>query len=336
VKIAIIRFSSFGDILCTGPAVRSLKARYPDAEITYITSNPFGELAACLPGVDHTFAVDKKGEGYTKSLNTLSETKWDMVADLQGSPRSKHLVSSLNPINQSVDTPPRLRRALLLYTRQKFGKFLSVPERMIASLSPFGVVDDGRSLQLDIPETIVDEAKKKYGESLENTVVFVTGAKHKTKMWSGEYWLELLKEIENKHRIVFIGSDGDVPDVVSDYCENSDRCLDLSGKTSILEAAAVILLSKAVVSGDTGPMHMAVALDKPLVTMFGPTVEEFGFFPFRAKKCVILQKKMWCRPCTPHGSSICWRGHHRCLKDIGPDEVVAALEKVVALEGAKV
>ena len=72
---------------------------------------------------------------------------------------------------------------------------------------------------------------------------------------------------------------------------------------------------------------MAVAVSTPLVAIFGPTVEEYGFFPFRAK-AKVLQRNIWCRPCSAHGTERCPLGHHRCMREIQPGDVIRALEEL--------
>ncbi|MBI1966947.1 MAG: glycosyltransferase family 9 protein, partial [Gemmatimonadetes bacterium] len=87
--------------------------------------------------------------------------------------------------------------------------------------------------------------------------------------------------------------------------------------------------AKVLVSGDTGVMHMATGVGTPVVALFGPTVEPFGFFPYRAR-AEVLQRDLDCRPCSAMGTAKCPLGHHRCLVDIAPAEVVAAVERLVA------
>ena len=76
-------------------------------------------------------------------------------------------------------------------------------------------------------------------------------------------------------------------------------------------------------------MHMATAVGTPVVALFGPTVRQFGFFPYRAR-ALVLERELPCRPCSYHGGPACPLGHHRCLRDISPDEVARGVE---AMEG---
>ncbi|MCB2199958.1 glycosyltransferase family 9 protein [bacterium] len=330
MRIAVIRLSSFGDILCTGPAVRGIRTRFPDAQITYITNPPYVGVAAALPGVDHVVAVERRGEAFERSLDDLDASEpYDKVADLQGSLKSDKIAQRLGTTDVLTDRPPRFRRAMLLGLRLRVGEFTPVPLRMVQTLAPWGVEDDGGSLRVVVPPDARDRVESGWNDGLRDAYVLVPGAKHATKQWPGEYWRGLLEKIDRSQRVVILGAKGELPQDLEGVDEQFDNVIDLTGKTGLLEAAAVLEQAKVLVSGDTGPMHLAVAVGVPMVTLYGPTVREFGFYPFRAKRSVVLEREMWCRPCSAHGSKRCPLGHHRCLREIKPDEVWAAVQKVV-------
>jgi heptosyltransferase-2 len=83
------------------------------------------------------------------------------------------------------------------------------------------------------------------------------------------------------------------------------------------------------VSGDTGVMHMATGVGTPVVALFGPTVEAFGFFPYTSR-AEVVQLDLACRPCSSHGGPKCPLGHHHCLTLVAPEAVYAALCRSVA------
>jgi heptosyltransferase-2 len=91
--------------------------------------------------------------------------------------------------------------------------------------------------------------------------------------------------------------------------------------------AALLKRARALVSGDTGVMHLSTAVGVPVVALYGPTVEHFGFFPYHAK-AAILQREIGCRPCSAHGGPACPLTHHRCMQDLLPDQVLEALRKL--------
>ncbi|HMU62585.1 MAG TPA: glycosyltransferase family 9 protein, partial [Gemmatimonadales bacterium] len=109
----------------------------------------------------------------------------------------------------------------------------------------------------------------------------------------------------------------------------ADGAVVAAGQFGLQGTGALLSRASALVSGDTGVMHMATGVGTPVVALFGPTVEAFGFFPYRAR-ATVLQRDLPCRPCSRMGGPVCPLGHHACLRDIGPDAVASAL---AALEG---
>lgn len=329
MRIAVIRFSSLGDVLCTGPAVRGLHRAFPEAEIVFITNPDYRDLAAALPGVSRVAVVERRGEQFKRDLERVVwQGPWDRVVDLQGSPKSRRLAKALSPVKHVMDTPPRLCRALHLVTRVRFGGNNPVPQRMLSRLSRWGVTDDGGSLKVDLPSSAVRRVEETWGEAVEGTVVLVPGAKHETKRWPEDHWQELLRHISQTERVVVVGGEGELTQVLGEELEKrGDRGLDLTGRTTPMELATVLSRAKLVISGDTGPMHLAVAVGTPLVAIFGPTVRAFGFYPYKAN-AEVLERDLWCRPCSAHGSARCPLGHHRCMVQITPRMVVEAASQL--------
>ncbi|MFH0883388.1 MAG: glycosyltransferase family 9 protein [bacterium] len=326
MRIAIIRFSSLGDILCTGPAVRGLRNAFPEAELTYITTRVYSDIAAALPGVDRVAVIERRGPKFAQDVIRIAwEGPWDLVVDLQGSARSYKLLRRLKPVRSAIDTPPRFRRTLRIVTKLPMGKFSPVPLRMLRQMTPMRVMDDGSSLALNVPVEMKTEVCQRWGNELKGSVALIPGAKHATKCWPGSYWAELVRSFPPRLHLIVLGMKGETPSELAKALDERGSYLDLTGETTLLEMAAILTLSKAVISGDTGPMHMAVAVSTPLVAIYGPTVEEFGFFPFRAK-ATVLQRNLWCRPCSAHGTERCPLGHHRCMREIQPDDVLRALK----------
>src|SRR5438874_10849554 len=107
------------------------------------------------------------------------------------------------------------------------------------------------------------------------------------------------------------------------------KAVNAGGGFTLQETGACLGRATVLVSGDTGVMHMATGVGTPVVALFGPTVGQFGFFPYRARAAV-LERALDCRPCSATGTAACPLGHHRCLADITPEGVAAAVERLLA------
>jgi heptosyltransferase-2 len=101
-----------------------------------------------------------------------------------------------------------------------------------------------------------------------------------------------------------------------------------AGCLAILETAAAFDSCSLIVSNDTGLMHVACARGRKIVALFGSSVEEFGFFPFRAKSIVLENSGLKCRPCSHIGLDECPKSHFRCMKEISVERVLTAASEL--------
>jgi heptosyltransferase-2 len=161
-------------------------------------------------------------------------------------------------------------------------------------------------------------------------VAFAPGAHWETKTWPREHFAELISLVTARGlRPVLIGG-------AEDAALNADlaraagpTALDLTGKLSIMESAAVLALSAALVTNDSAPLHLAEAVGTPVVAFFGPTVKEFGYFP-RLEASRVLEAPLGCRPCSRNGARACPYGTKECLVTITPAMAFEALSGVLA------
>ena len=80
--------------------------------------------------------------------------------------------------------------------------------------------------------------------------------------------------------------------------------------------------AKLLLCNDTGLMHVATAVGTPVTVVFGPTVREFGYFPYKVENARVVEADVWCRPCTHNGRKSCPLGHFRCMREVGVERVV--------------
>ena len=101
----------------------------------------------------------------------------------------------------------------------------------------------------------------------------------------------------------------------------AERATSLCGQLKLLETGAAMEYCDVVITNDTGLMHIATAMHKKIVAMFGSTVREFGFFPYDPAAVVLERQGLDCRPCSHIGRSVCPEKHFRCMTEIEPDLV---------------
>jgi heptosyltransferase-2 len=111
----------------------------------------------------------------------------------------------------------------------------------------------------------------------------------------------------------------------------SHGALNACGRLTLRQSAALIGRAALLVTNDSAPLHLATAMGTPIVSIFGPTVPEFGFGPIRPGDVSLGRDGLQCRPCSPHGPLQCPLRHHRCMRDLGVEVVTRAIEDLGAL-----
>ena len=330
LRILCVRFSSIGDILLTTPLVRALHRRHPEAELYFVTKRALAPLVVENPHLTNVFALgpDEPLGDFAQRLRALGPTHG---LDLHGSLRSAAL-RWLVPARWSGYSKRKFARTTLIATKiNLYGKHVPVPERYFEAASAAGldVEPDGGP-----PEFFLAPAARAHmthwlaeiGLDKKPFAALVPGAAHATKRWPMAHWRALAERLQQLgFGIVVVGGPQDraLADELGPSVANA------AGEFSLQETGACLARATVAITGDTGVMHMATGVGTRVVALFGPTVEPFGFYPY-TKRAVVLEQDLACRPCSSMGTERCPLGHHRCLGDVLPDQVAAAVQQLVA------
>jgi len=156
-------------------------------------------------------------------------------------------------------------------------------------------------------------------------------------IWGSKRWphyAELARRLSARTPVVVVGGPEDAglgEDIVRAVGRSGGRALNACGKLGLRESAALIARAAVLVTNDSAPLHLATAMQTPIVAIFGPTIPEFGFGPIGPRDVTMGLDGLMCRPCSRHGPPRCPLGHHRCMRDLGPDLVADAIEEAGAL-----
>jgi heptosyltransferase-2 len=328
--VLTVRFSSIGDILLTTPLFRAIRHAHPGARVTVLTKREYVPLLSHNPHVDLvlglapnrpllSLASELRGDGYTHLL------------DLHDNLRSRAL-RLLVPGNWRTYPKHRLARAWLIRAkRNRYRDRRPVAERYFSAARDLGVKPDGSPPDFFLGSEAGEQASewlRTVGlEDESNIVAVAPGAAHATKRWPLDHWQALVARArESGAAVIIVGGPGDRDLGAALAKEGSGRVANAAGVFGLQGTGALLQRAGVVVSGDTGVMHMATAVGTPVVALFGPTVEAFGFFPY-TRKASVLELPLPCRPCTAQGSSKCPLGHHRCMIDIQPGVVYETLRR---------
>ncbi len=151
----------------------------------------------------------------------------------------------------------------------------------------------------------------------ERFVVLAPGSRWGSKRWP--YYAELAAALEVGLVVVGSGEDREAGEQI--VAAAPGHGWNAAGELSLMGSAALVARAALVVSNDSVPLHLATALGRPVVALFGPTIPAFGFGPVWPNGTVVEQFGLPCRPCSHHGPPACPLGHHRCMREIGAERV---------------
>ena len=315
VKILIIRFSSIGDIVLTTPVIRCLKEQLEgEVEIHFLTKKSYEILLENNPYISKVHTIDKSTNEVIEQLKSES---FDYIVDLHKNLRSSRVKRKLEGFSFSFD---KLNWQKWLYVNLKVNKLLKVHivDRDLESVKALGVTNDGKGLDYFLPENFSTSKFLPPGFN-SGFVAVVLGATHATKRLPKHQLQQLIHQINQP--IVLIGGPED--SVLGEKLAQSDqnKIFNAAGKTNLNESAAIIKVALAVVTHDTGMMHIASAFQKKIISIWGNTVPDFGMYPYLNQSNkntfkVIENKEINCRPCSKIGFDKCPKGHFKCMEDL--------------------
>jgi len=334
LRVLLVRFSSIGDILLTTPLVRALRRRHPDAELIYVTKRAMVPLVADNPHLTQVIALEPE-EPIAQLARRLRALQPSHGLDLHGSLRSAALRLLVRCRWSGYAKRKLARTALVAAKLDLYRGRVPVAERYFEAARRLDVHPADAA---DAPQFFIGAAARERagrwlaerGLELEEgsapLAALAPGAAHATKRWPIAHWQALAERLRAAgYRLVVLGG----PEDRGAARQLGPLAESAAGEFTLQETGACLARAKVLVSGDTGVMHMATGVGTPVVALFGPTVQAFGFFPYRAR-ATVLEQNLSCRPCSTMGTARCPLGHHRCLVDLLPDQVAAAVERLVA------
>jgi heptosyltransferase-2 len=266
-----------------------------------------------------SLAAELRGDEYTHFL------------DLHDNPRSWAL-RLLVPGRWRTYPKHRFARALLIRAkRNRYRDRRPVAERYFSAASSLGIRPDGHPPEFYLgPEAGEQVSAWLASAGLPdepNLLTIAPGAAHATKRWPLEHWRTLVdRQVQDGFAVAVVGGSADASLGAALADGRHRRVVSAAGLFGLQATGALIQRSRALISGDTGVMHMATGVGTPVLGLFGPTVEAFGFFPY-SRRATVLELPLPCRPCTAQGGPRCPLGHHRCLGDLQPGVVYEALRR---------
>ncbi len=316
-KILIIRLGAIGDVVHTTETYRSIKRLYPEIEIHYLTSVVPSILLQNDPDLDKVITIEKASyKNIFKISESLKKEKYDLVINLQPSLKLKLLSKLILP------------KKIINY--KKTYKMHAVENFFDTAQKHFKTLDLARKLQLHIPETVIDKVSDCIPTNSRLIAISTqAGPVRHGKKWNIENFKSLaLKLAEEKNtKVLIIGSDED-REKVKDFehlHSNIDVC---AGKFNLLESAALLSLVDVFIASDTGPLHIASAMKKPIcIGLYGAmAIPRTGIW---GDKHYSIKSKLDCAPCQQRYCKIKDGEYEPCMESISVTEVLNVIEELV-------
>lgn len=326
MKILIIHTAFIGDIVLSTPLIKRIKEVYPESKITYVTTPVGASILRNNEDITEIIEYDKRGahSGF-KGLIALGRRLRYENFNLVLTPH-RYLRSSI--LSWLTRSPKRIgydtaSGAILFTDKVKYDKEKHEVEKLLSFMGEIP-----KNSREDYPielypskkdTEIINRIWEENGLENEDVIAIAPGSKWFTKKWPLEYFnkvIDLL--IENNKKVIVIGG----KDEMFLNVHTSKGVIDLRGKTTLLELAEVLRRVRVVLTNDSSPIHIASAFKNTrIIALFGPTVKEFGFFPWSENSEVLEIEGLPCRPCGIHGGNKCPKGHFKCMLEIKPEKV---------------
>lgn len=310
VRILVIRFSSIGDIVLTSPVVRMLKEQVQGSEVHFLTKNRFYDLVAYNPNIDKVHLLQDDFSGLIKALKA---EEYDYIIDLHRNLRSLRVKNALRRLSFSFN---KLNLRKWLYVRFKLNRLpqVHIVDRYLETIKFFDIRNDKKGLDYFLPDNFkADHSLPQKFEAGYTAVVM--GANHYTKQIPPA----VLRDIINKHGkpVILLGGKTEQSQTKQFIADISVPVMDMCGKLSVNGSAHIIKHAKVILTPDTGMMHIAAALNKYIVSMWGNTTPEFGMYPYMPQHenyhYIAQVNNLSCRPCSKIGFNRCPKKHFHCM-----------------------
>jgi heptosyltransferase-2 len=333
MKIVVIRFSSLGDCTLLCPFLDHLKS-HGATEIAVVTKRAYIELFAAVRAVDRIVAIDDKAgwRGLAQVVRSLRNRGYRVI-DAHNNWRSRVVARGLGGSAARIRKYYRERVGLILFKRRSeiptvSARYSALGERL--GFPRMATAAGG----IQVPKKTIDAVGARLPRTGSKIVAMAPGSRWPMKQWGVEKFAAVARRITDEYNchIVLLGDreDEEVAERVSSGL--GSNVTNLAGRTGILEAAAAIQHAIAFIGNDSGLMHVAEAVGVPVVAVFGPTVEAFGYYPSLAASKVI-ERDIGCRPCSRNGSRPCPKGTQECMTGIPVEPVVEAFTDLVEERG---
>lgn len=337
MKILVIKPSSLGDVIHALPFLNAVKEHFPESEIDWVISKNLQGILECHPMIHELLILNKdewksvrnipRTAAEISSLNRRLKSKhYDVVIDLQGLLRSGLIAFSASTTLKVGFEDAREGSSLFYDKKVTVNGSVHAVDKCLEAAKAIGVTVNN----VKFPVHTGGDARQKVSGLLgevKDYIVLIPSARWNTKRWPAENFAALVSDIQTPAVIAGSTADKKIAQKIIDL-SSGNAIIDLCGMTDLKELTALIAGAKAIVTNDSGPMHIAAALEKPTIAIFGPTdpvkTGPYGWQENRNLK--VIRAAVHCSPCRRKKGC----KEFICMSRINVGEVYEALQEYIA------
>ena len=322
MKLLLIRFSSIGDIVLTTPVIRCAKqqANNGDVEIHYLTKRKYQPILRPNPYIDRLITIDKS---VSEVADQLKATNYDLIIDLHNNLRSRHVKMLLSAPSHTFK---KLSFKKWLYATFKWNLLpeVHVVDRYMDTVKSLNVTNDDQGLDFFITAEDALDKSTLPATHQQGFIGFVIGGQHQGKLYPTDMVAQACRLLDKP--VILLGGpeDRERAELITEAA--GGKVYNACGKYSLNQSASLVRDAECVITNDTGLMHIAAALKKRVISIWGATVPEFGMYPYLpGPGSKILEPAKECdRPYSKLGNKVFYKPAYHCWKGLEPEVVAAA------------
>lgn len=339
-NILIIRVTAIGDIVMASPVANAIKQKNPNANITWLVHEGFAPLLEQHPAIDNLITVDTTewralwarknligvARKFLELRDTLKPYNFDMALDLQGNGFSGFSTLISGARQRIALATEQTNHLFVTKTISKnLGEHIQIGSEYRYFVNQLGFNDT--PWQMHVPDSIdarikAEELLSAYFEDQPYAVI-CPFSQHPQKNWVKDYWQQIILRIRGRYKLrtVILGGENGAEE--GSEIGRATGAINLAGKTSLPETAALIRGAALVIGVDTGLTHMGNAVDTPTIALFGAT-SPYTYVGNDCSKIIYLDR--FCSPCKRNPTC---NKKYQCMSDITPDTVLTAIKPLM-------
>ncbi len=347
-RILLVKPSSLGDIIHSLPVLSGLRFRYPNAHISWLVARPFASLIDSHPALNEIVVFDRKRFGslgrnlgvtgdFLRFLKELRARSFDLTIDLQGLFRSGFFAQASGaPVRIGFADAREFASAFYTHKIPSAPTDTHAVDRNYAIAPLLGFTDHPIKTDLAITDSEDQTAKEILYQAgcnpQQRWAAIMPGARWETKRWPPSRFAALTGPLADQFGLqsVLLGAP-DEKELCDEITGQAGRSVvNLAGQTSIRELAAIIQRTSLAICHDSGPMHIAAALGRPLICIVGPT-NPMRTGPYQLPQAVLRRENLACSPCLLRRMGQCTH-QHACMQEISVTHLLDRVKSVLRHE----